>query len=751
VRTLWQWLPKGNTIPDHAWRQRHRAILILLWLHAVGLAIYGILAGYEWQHSVAEASICAAFAVVGNAKAFNRRVRGAAVTLGLVTASALLVHLTDGLIEAHFHFFVMLAVVAIYQDWIPYLLGITFVVLEHGTVGVFLPHQVYDHASAWENPWLWALIHAVFVVGLIIANVVQWRFAEITLGERRRAEETQSRLAAIVTSSDDAIMSTDLQGRVSSWNSGAERLYGYKQEEIIGRPLANLIPDEHKGIVSLLIEQLTHGQSAHHMEVPTLRRDGAMVEVSVTVSQIPDASGASIGYACIARDITARKETEKTILHQAQHDGLTGLPNRIRLAECITEALARVQHDGGSAALLVLDLNRFKDVNDTFGHQDGDELLQEVAHRLASRRNAGETVARLGGDEYAVLLPSATAEEALRRADELHQALSDPFELRGYTVETGASIGIALAPEHGLDADSLLRRADVAMYVAKQAGGGSTIYSDEHDQHSPARLALVSQLRHAIEHDELILHYQPKVDCRTGELTGVEALVRWIHPELGFVMPDQFISLAEQSGLIGPLTEWVIGEALRQVREWREAGFQVPVAVNLSMRNLHDRHLADHIGQALERYNLPPDALELELTESTLMADPSRAMAVLVQLSEMGLRMAVDDFGTGYSSLSYLKNLPVHELKVDRSFVRDMTGEPRDRAIVQSTIDMAHHLGLRVVAEGVEDEAAWQLLGRLGCDIAQGYFLSRPVPAAQLREWLSARSAATDRDLPLAA
>jgi diguanylate cyclase (GGDEF)-like protein/PAS domain S-box-containing protein len=750
VRTLWQWLPKGNTIDDTAWRQRHRAILILLWLHAFGLAIFGALAGYEWQHSVAEAAICAGFAVVGQSKALNRRIRAAAVTLGLVSASALLVHLTNGLTEAHFHFFVMLAVVAIYQDWVPYLLGILFVVFEHGIVGVVLPHQVYDHASAWDDPWTWAVIHAVFVVGLVAANVVQWRFAEITYGERRRAQETQRRMAAIVTSSDDAIMSTDLHGNINSWNSGAQRLYGWTRDEVMGTPLVDLIPDEHKGIVSVLNAQLKRGQAAHHMEVPTQRRDGSLVEVSVTVSPITDAEGGSIGYACIARDITARKETEKTILHQAQHDGLTGLPNRIRLAECITEALAGVQEHGGSAALLILDLDRFKDVNDTFGHQDGDELLQEVAHRLASRRDTGETVARLGGDEYALLLPRATAEEAQRRADELHRVLSDPFELRGYSVETGASIGIALAPEHGLDADSLLRRADVAMYVAKQAGGGSALYSDEHDQHSPARLQLVGQLRHAIEHDELTLHYQPKVDCHTGELSGVEALVRWVHPELGFVMPDQFISLAEQSGLIGPLTDWVIGEALRQVREWRDVGVDVPVAVNLSMRNLHDRHLADRIAQALQRHNLPADALELELTESTLMADPSRAMAVLVQLNEMGLRMAVDDFGTGYSSLSYLKNLPVHELKVDRSFVRDMTNETRDRAIVQSTIDLAHHLGLRVVAEGVEDEASFELLGRLGCDIAQGYYLSRPVSADKLRDWLAARSV-PDQDLPLAA
>jgi diguanylate cyclase (GGDEF)-like protein/PAS domain S-box-containing protein len=752
VRALWQWLPKGNTIPDAAWRQRHRAILILLWAQAVGLAIFGAAAGYEWQHSLAEAALVAACGLPATATRLNRRIRSAAATLGLVSASALLVHLTNGLTEAHFHFFVMLAVVAIYQDWVPFLLGIGFVVLEHGTVGVLLPDQVYDHAAAWNEPWLWAAIHGVFVVGLCTANVVQWRFAEITLAERRRASETQSRLAAIVTSSDDAIMSTDLAGNVTSWNAGAERMFGYAADDILGHPLTDLIPDDHASVVAELSRRMRSGEIPYQTELTNRRRDGSLLDVSVTISPIPDATGVLIGYACIARDISARKETEKAILHQAAHDGLTGLPNRIRLGECLTEAVAKVQREGGSAALLVLDLNRFKEVNDTFGHQDGDELLQEVAHRLASQRRCSETVSRLGGDEFALLLPSATTEDALRRADELHQVLSAAFELQGFSVETGASIGVVLAPEHGSDADTLLRRADVAMYVAKQAGGGSALYSDEHDQHSPARLALVGQLRHAIEHNELTLYYQPKVESRDGEVIGVEALVRWAHPEHGFVMPDQFISLAEQSGLIGPLTKWVIGEALRQGRAWRDDGVVLPVAVNLSMRNLHDRQLAEHVQSALEQYDLPPDALELELTESSLMADPARAMAVLSQLSAMGLRMAVDDFGTGYSSLSYLKNLPVHELKVDRSFVRDMTGEPRDRAIVQSTIDLAHHLGLRVVAEGVEDAATWELLRRLGCDIAQGYYLSRPIPAGQLREWLANRPRLSESDpLPLAA
>jgi diguanylate cyclase (GGDEF)-like protein len=407
------------------------------------------------------------------------------------------------------------------------------------------------------------------------------------------------------------------------------------------------------------------------------------------------------------------------------------------LHDRLQHAIRAAQRDRGSAALLIMDLDRFKEVNDTFGHQYGDLLLEQLGRRLGGALRESDTVARLGGDEFAVLLPAASAELARQAADRLLAVLEEPFALGGLQLEIGASIGIALSPEHGTDADTLLRRADVAMYVAKRAGTGPVVYSAEQDQHSPSRLALVGELRRAIEHDELSLVYQPKVDYQSGRVNCVEALVRWEHPRHGLLGPDQFLPIAEQTGLIRPLARWVLEAALREAHRWFKAGLDISVAVNLSMRNLHDPQITDTIHELLGRCDVPPGRLLIEITESSLMADAARAMDVLTQLRGMGIGISIDDFGTGYSSLAYLKRLPVDELKIDRSFVSHMALDENDAAIVRSTIGLAHDLGLTVVAEGVEDQAAWDMLSGLGCDIAQGYFVSRPMPAADLARWLN--------------
>jgi diguanylate cyclase (GGDEF)-like protein/PAS domain S-box-containing protein len=726
IDTLRLWLPTGGTLSYAAWRPRHQAIVVLLWLHAIGLAIYGVFAGYGVPHSFSEAALIVAAAIVASSKRLKMRLRSAAATFGLMTASALLVHMTNGLTEAHFHFFVTLAVVALYQDWLPFLLGVAFVVLEHGTIGVILPHQVYDHPEAWDDPWRWAMIHAAFVAGLCGAMIAQWRFAEITQTERKRAAFTQARLAAIVTSSDAAIVSTDREGRVTSWNAGAERLFGYTSEEMLGKMGHETIGLD---LSSLDLNQARYREIA--VELTGRRGDGSPVEVGLTLSLLRGENGATVGWSCIANDITARKQAEAALEHQARHDALTDLPNR----RALREAVEAVIDDSQACGVLVLDLDRFKEVNDTLGHEHGDLLLREVAARLRAALPDPSTIARLGGDEFGVLLPCGQIERIQASVDSIITALREPFMLQGYRVEVDVSIGIALAPEHGSSFDLLFRRADVAMYVAKREGKGSAIYAPDQDFHSPERLALMGELRQAIETDALVLHYQPKVDCPSGELIGVEALVRWPHPRRGMIQPDSFIPLAEQTGLIRPLTQWVIRAALRQCRAWRDTGLCVPVAVNLSTRNLHEADLVSTIRQALESYNLPPSALELEITESSLMANPDRALWVLSELNRVGIKIAVDDFGTGYSSLAYLKDLPVHELKIDRSFVRDMLEQPRNRAIVQSTVDLAHHLGMRVVAEGVEDHGTWELLGRVGCDMAQGYFLSKPVAAERILDW----------------
>jgi diguanylate cyclase (GGDEF)-like protein len=398
------------------------------------------------------------------------------------------------------------------------------------------------------------------------------------------------------------------------------------------------------------------------------------------------------------------------------------------------------ERDGRPFALCVIDLDRFKDVNDTLGHLAGDQLLQEVAFRLRQALRASDTVARLGGDEFAVVLPDADAQTAMLAAQKVVEALGASLVLEDCEVAVGASVGIAVYPENGGDADTLLRCADVAMYVAKQTRGGYALYAPYQDQSSSERLTLVGALRRAIADDELTLYYQPKVDCRSGAVAGVEALVRWQHPQQGLIPPDRFIPLAEQTGLIRPLTRWVLTSAIRQTRAWHDQGLMLSVAVNLSAHDLQDADLPRWVGELLERWNVSAEWLKLELTESALMSDPAQALEVLTALCDLGARIAIDDFGTGYSSLGYLKRLPAHEIKIDRSFVADMAAQERDQAIVRSTIDLGHNLGLAAVAEGVEDQQTLELLGGLGCDLAQGFYLSRPLPAASVAAWCLTRN-----------
>jgi diguanylate cyclase (GGDEF)-like protein len=425
--------------------------------------------------------------------------------------------------------------------------------------------------------------------------------------------------------------------------------------------------------------------------------------------------------------------------HLATHDPLTSLPNRALLRDRLEQALLAASRDGRPLALLLIDLDRFKEVNDTFGHPAGDRLLQDVAQRLREVVRESDSIARLGGDEFAIVLPGMASQGAERLAGLLIQAVTRPFLVEGQTVEIGLSIGAALYPDHGTDAAALQRQADVAMYTAKRDHLGFALYAPELDVHCPDRLGLVADLRRAIDGHELVLHYQPLVDVDSGRSTCVEALVRWQHPQRGLVPPDEFISLAEDTGLIRPLSTWVLDHALRQCHKWRTMGLEVAVAVNLSMRNLQDEDLPATLESLLTKWQVPPALLRIEVTESSLMANPARVMGVLTQIHDMGVPIAIDDFGTGYSSLAYLKRLPVDELKIDKSFVQDMVLDAEDAAIVRSTIGLAHELGLKVVAEGVEDQATWDLLAGLKCDVIQGYYVSRPLAPKRATAWLSAR------------
>jgi diguanylate cyclase (GGDEF)-like protein len=468
---------------------------------------------------------------------------------------------------------------------------------------------------------------------------------------------------------------------------------------------------------------------------------GETRDVEVHSSPV-EVSGRTLLFSII-HDITERKQVEEALQYQALHDTLTDLPNRVLLHDRLNQAIRQGQRDGVPVALLLLDLDGFKEINDTFGHHYGDALLQQLGPRLQSvlrqsdtiGRLDGNTIARLGGDEFAVLLPATDQRGAQKVADKLLGVLQEPITIQGVRLTVGASIGIAVFPQHASDAATLLQRADVAMYAAKQTNGVHMVYDAGYDRYSPQRHALLGDLREAIEYGELTIHYQPQI--RRGRAERLEALVRWPHRELGMIPPSEFVPLAEYTGMIGALTVWVLREALERCRKWRELGIEVGVSMNLSARSLADNQLTRTVGRLLGAAHAEPSWLELEITESAVMADPERSMRVLRQLHAAGVRVSIDDFGTGYSSLAYLKRLPVDEVKIDRSFVLDMRRNEEDAIIVRSVIELAHNLGLEVVAEGVEDAATLNLLLGMGCDLVQGHYLCPPIAPEAVEAWLT--------------
>jgi diguanylate cyclase (GGDEF)-like protein len=424
--------------------------------------------------------------------------------------------------------------------------------------------------------------------------------------------------------------------------------------------------------------------------------------------------------------------------HNARHDSLTGLPNRAAFRHAVTDAL---QNGRSEASVLLMDLDRFKEVNDTLGHRYGDLLLQQVAKRLRDHLSEEHQIARLGGDEFAIFGQGHGREAALMFAEGVADSLRAPFQLEEIVVDVQASVGIALYPDDGLDVETLLQKADVAMYRAKETSVDVAHYEERHDHHSPTKLALTAELRSAVETDQLVVWYQPELDLQTGKLFALEALVRWQHPDLGLLFPDSFIDTAEHTSLIKPLTRRVLEIALKQVAQWRMFELDVAVAVNISTRMLVDDDLPELVLASLDQAGVNPDRLKLEVTESTLLADPEMARRVLQKLHQLGIEISIDDFGTGYSSLAYLAGLPVSEIKIDRSFVSRMSAGSSEAIIVSSTVDLAHNLGLRAVAEGVEDWELLEDLQALGCDVAQGYAIGRPLDGEQTtRHLLAARA-----------
>jgi diguanylate cyclase (GGDEF)-like protein/PAS domain S-box-containing protein len=572
--------------------------------------------------------------------------------------------------------------------------------------------------------------------------------------DRKQSEsavhESEARKRAILDSALDCIITVDHQGRIVEFNPAAERAFGRSLSAVRGHPMMTLlIPaalhDTATEALERVVRDGTSSLLGRRLETEGLRADGTQFPIELTVVRV-ELDGPPLLTAYV-RDITDRRvaeegraRAESELRHLALHDGLTGLPNRTLFRNRLEQALARSGRSGTPFCVLLMDLDRFKEVNDTLGHQTGDALLHELGERLLSCVRPGDTIARLGGDEFAFLLDDVQAAEALEVVDRIQLALAEPFELQRLLLDVEASVGIVLFPDHGDAVDLLLQRADVAMYAAKRGGSRFAFYDPGADDHSPARLTMMGDLRRAIEERELVLHYQPQIALATGAVVGVEALLRWRHPLRGLLSPDEFVPIAERSGLMHQLTRYVIDEALRQRARWARAGVELRVAVNASMRNCVDAAFPADVAGLLERHGVPATALELEITEHAVITDGFRAKAVLEALSRTGVAIAIDDFGTGYSSLAFLRRLPLEAIKIDRSFVAAMTTDRDDEVIVASTIDLARNLGLRVVAEGVESAAVVDSLRVLGCDIAQGYHFARPVPADELGEWLAARA-----------
>ena len=571
-------------------------------------------------------------------------------------------------------------------------------------------------------------------VSIFVELFLKSRALERSLGQFR---DSEAQTRSVLDNVADGIVTLSDDGLIQTFNRAATVLFGYSEREAIGQPFSRMIEPAHPGDVasrSDVTRQIFHTPGGRSAESVGRRRDGSTFPMELSLSEVVLGTG-KIHIGCL-RDISERRSYTAALEHQALHDDLTGLPNRVLFADRVAHTIRTALRAEASHAIVVMDLDGFKHVNDTLGHQFGDELLKLVSDRLVGCLRAGDTVARLGGDEFGILVcgPTDLAQVATI-VWRIEHALEPLFRIQDHALEVKASIGIALVPEHGDNVDDLLRRADLAMYDAKRSGDGYAVFAAEQEETPARRLALLGDLRDCIQHGGFVLHYQPKVDLLTRRTIGVEALIRWNHPSGRLFMPDQFMPEVEHSALMIPLTEWVINEALRQLREWREDGYDLTMAVNLGARCLaEESRLFETIDTLAQRWEIPADKLTLELTESALI--DTTVPDLLARLNGVDQRLSIDDFGTGYSSLSYLQRLPVTEIKADRSFVGSMATVDDDAAIVRSIIELAHNLGMRVVAEGVEDTVTMDLLMACGCDEAQGYHFSRPVPGDALAQFL---------------
>jgi diguanylate cyclase (GGDEF)-like protein/PAS domain S-box-containing protein len=733
LQRLGEWLrrslPAGRGLPYELWLPRHRVMGAVLWLHVVGLPVYGVLRGYSIPHCLQDTAPLAAMWLAAMQPRGGRTFRSVMSALGLMMAAALLVHFSGGVIEAHFHFFVMVALLSLYQDWIPFLIALAFVVIQHGVMGVLFPATVYDHLDAFEHPWRWAFIHGGFVLAAAAANVYVWRTSEED-HRRSRTEVQRSEAAfrALFERNPQPMWVYDLETLAFlAVNDAAIACYGYSREEFLTMRIADIrtLAEGQRLLRHMAAEDLSPGTWEHRA------KDGRIVHAEVH-SQPLEFHGREARLVVVV-DLTTRVTLESELRHRAFHDVLTGLANRA-LFNSRLEQVRSDRRQNGRIAVLTLDVDGFKAVNDSHGHGAGDAVLVEVAARLVAAVRSVDLPARMGGDEFAVLLEGAGPTEAREVADRLLDAIRRPIRVGPAEVWITASIGVAVDEGGVLSSDDLLRHADIATYEAKADGKNrARIFQPGMQSGVLHRLEMAADLRRALERSELHLEYQPIVHLPTGAIRGVEALARWRHPVHGAIGPADFIPVAEETGLIVPIGAWVLEEACRQVATWQAplAGDRrIALSVNVSSRELREADFVASVLRVVAATGFDPAQLVLEVTETSLIDDLSEARRRLEQLREAGVRVAVDDFGSGYSSLGYLRRLPLDAVKIDRMFVAGLSASEQGRELALAVVRLVDTLDLPTIAEGIETAEELEYVRSLGVDYGQGYCFSHPLEAA---------------------
>jgi diguanylate cyclase (GGDEF)-like protein/PAS domain S-box-containing protein len=615
---------------------------------------------------------------------------------------------------------------------------------------------VRDADAKWRLNVVKGLLIAATCLGLLIAALGGWshysdavKHHRVGVSLRNSEEKFRSLLDGIP---DYMVIMLDPVGTIVSWNAGAERMHGYTAEEIVGQNFSLLFPPEDvKRRRPQKILRLAYLDERYQEEIPRLRKDGSTFIAEVALTALHDMSGKLRGFSKISRDLTSRKDAENHLVkvnkqmahlaHSAEHDPLTGLPNRLYLCDRINQAIALAHRHSGKVAVLFLDLDGFKHINDSLGHSVGDKLLRSVAKRLLACVRSPDTVCRNGGDEFIIVLQEMEEpNQAAITARRVLKAVADPHRTGEHDLHVTASVGVSVYPDDGSDAETLIKNSDTAMYQAKESGRKTyQFFTPEMNVSAVERQSIEEDLRHALEHHEFELHYQPIINVKTGAMVGAEALIRWNHPTRGLLFPGTFISVAEETGLILPIGAWVMSEACRQAQSWKDAGLSTgSMAVNVSAIQFRDENFLEDLFSILRETGLDPHSLELEVTESVLMKNAEVTASTLKAVRDIGIRVSVDDFGTGYSSLSYLRKFPLDVLKIDQSFLHKIHVAPDDMIIVSAIIAMGRAIGLRVVAEGVETAEELAFLKANDCDDAQGYYFSRPVPADEFVKLLVA-------------